>query len=561
MSERVLVVVESDEEFEGIQETLTFERTHFGIPTKEDRQNNISKFPSYSFDHVRDGESALSRVSQAVDEENPYCLAVMDINLAKMGDSFFYPREIRRTDTNIQLIITTEQDNPYWEEVAEVMGKRDFLLIQTLPYKPIEMQQNAMVLYDKWMKTKVTEVELSQAHEAYEMMAIEKMRADQSNSAKGDFLASMSHEIRTPLNILLGIHEVMQGTELNEEQKRYVEIANRSGEQLLHLLNTLLNLSKIEAGKETEDRTEFSTGLFFEELFQGFTIKADLNRVNFETQVGEDVPEYVIADKEKLKVILTNLIDNAIKFSKDCDVKVSVSNESRTLKDRVHIKFMIEDTGLGMAEDDLKKIFKNFYQAKSNANQGYRGTGLGLSLTNKYVSILNGEISVISELNQGTTFDVILPMIVAEKPKAPSQKPERVPKTNLSRGLKILLVEDNPDNVELMQIYLKNEKCCLDVAENGKIALEMHENGQYDLILMDIEMPVMDGFEATKTIRRLEKERKERSMPIVALTAFSRSNEIEACMKVGCDDVLRKPLKKARLMAFLQNFIDSGGLA
>jgi two-component system, sensor histidine kinase len=487
-------------------------------------------------------------------------LVVMDIQLTRLEKSFFYPREIRKTDTDIQIIITTTPDDSYWNYISDKLGKRDFILFQNIPYKPIELQQNAMVLYDKWLTTKFRDKRLKEVNQAYDLMAIEKMKADQENTAKGDFLANMSHEIRTPLNILLGIHEVLQGTDLDEDQEKYVEIANRSGEQLLHLINTLLNLSKIDAGKETNEPSEFSSLQFFEELFQLLSFKAEFNSAIFKTEVSDEIPEYIIADKEKLKIIMLNLIDNAIKFSKGGEVKVNLSKESNAIKNNIYIKLKVEDTGIGIQEDDLQNIFKNFYQVKANAANGYKGTGLGLSLTNKYVSILNGEITVKSKVGQGSVFEVILPVGLGEKKDVPKTDSNKPTTQKLSKNLRVLLVEDNEDNIQLMQIYLKNENCSFEVAQNGQTALEMFQKDAYDLILMDIEMPIMDGIEATKAIRKIERESGKERTPVIALTAFSRNKEIEICKAVGCDEVLKKPLKKATFLAFLQEFIDSGNV-
>jgi len=233
---------------------------------------------------------------------------------------------------------------------------------------------------------------------------------------------------------------------------------------LLHLINTLLNLSKIDAGKETNEPSEFSSLQFFEELFQLLSFKAEFNSAIFKTEVSDEIPEYIIADKEKLKIIMLNLIDNAIKFSKGGEVKVNLSKESNAIKNNIYIKLKVEDTGIGIQEDDLQNIFKNFYQVKANAANGYKGTGLGLSLTNKYVSILNGEITVKSKVGQGSVFEVILPVGLGEKKDVPKTDSNKPTTQKLSKNLRVLLVEDNEDNIQLMQIYLKNENCSFEVA-------------------------------------------------------------------------------------------------
>jgi len=552
MSLKVLILENNDGKFEHFKEVLTISYRMAKSPIQSDQQNLPKGYPTFSFVQANDGDEALRLVDEAVRNQQPFCLAVMDLQQARLNGSFFYPRELRKIDQDLQMIITVNPDDPYWVKLSEHVGRRDFILFLSKPYRPIELQQSALVLCTKWQKDHVAEKSMAQYSEAYELMAIEKMKADQENSSKTTFLASMSHEVRTPLNILLGILEVLQGTELNEEQAYYVDMANRSGETLLLLLNTLLNLSKLEAGQDADHPVPFSLTDFLQDLFKFFSFKAQRNNVSFTSHIGDDIPKHVCADKEKLNIILTNLLDNAIKFSPNGKVSLSVKAETTIIHDRIHVSFVVEDTGIGIPDEERHLIFKKFYQVKSNTSQDFKGTGLGLSLTNQYVALMGGDITVKSTLGKGSCFKVTLPLRICPDQGAGAGGAKAKQKLKLKRPMNILLVEDNPDNVLLMRIFFKNEACQLDVAENGKVAVEKFQHQHYDVVFMDMEMPVMDGFEATQTIRALEKDQQRPPTPIIALTAFSRDNELQACKNVGCDDIFKKPVTRAKLMAYLE---------
>jgi len=553
--QKVLIVESSKEKFENLKSILTIKRDHFSSLSKVDPQNNVPTVPNFGFSYADSGENAIELVREAELAEDPFCLVVMNIDLARLKDSFFYPREIRKIDTQIQFIILTTTDNEYWEHISGVLGKRDFLAVLTSPFKPIQLQQLAIVFYEKWRLTKIANKKLSEVSAAYDLMVVERMKADQVSNAKSDFLSNMSHEIRTPLNILLGINEVLQNTNINSEQENYLKIAARSGDQLLKLLNNLLDLSKIEAGKETVVASQFSANKFFNNLFQVFKFKADSSNVKLITKVSEDLPECLIADSNKLKIILSNLIDNAIKFSENKKVTVSISKELSSKNGKIYIKGIVSDTGVGMPKEFMDNIFKSFMQADRPGSKKYAGTGLGLSITNKYVELLGGRIEVISKLNEGTKFSFIIPMQVSEDKDIEEETVFYEVQKKLSNQLNILLVEDNEESAQLIEIYLEKEDCELDIAVNGKEGLKLYYENNYDVIFMDMQMPVMDGFEATKAIRKYEQEKKRPRVPIIALTAYSRSNELDACISAGCEDVFRKPVKRSKIISYLHSIV------
>ncbi len=557
--EKVLIVEKSKTKFEEFRNILTFENQPFSNVITTKNQNNIKKFPKFTFDYAENGDKALDLINKADTDNNPYCLVIMDIDLTRLNDDFFYPREIRKIDNYIQVIVLTTSENEFWKKVSQTLGKRDFLMILKHPFRPIELQSKAVVLFEKWRMTKIANNKISEFSEAYEQIVVEKMKADQANNAKSDFLANMSHEIRTPLNILLGIHEVLSNTELSEEQSNYLNIATRSGKNLLHLLNNLLDLSKVEAGKEYAVDIEFSSKIFFKHLFETFQFKADSLNVKFITEVSEDIPSYLIGDSEKLKIILSNLISNAIKFSENKKVTVNITKDTKAIAGKVYIRFVVSDTGIGIADDDLHRIFESFIQLKTVRPKKHAGTGLGLNIADRYVSLLGGGLTAKSKINEGSKFSFVIPLKLSEKQNDDEKEENLAPaKANLklSQPLNILLVEDNEENVQLIQIYLEKENCKIDVAENGQEAVDLYQKNQYDVIFMDMQMPVMDGFEATKIIRSIEKEKQNRKTPILALTAYSRSHEMEACRRCGCDDVYKKPIKRRKIIAYLQNIID-----
>ena len=559
---RVLIIDEQEEVHEDFKKHLDLKTKMDFESTDPIRQEDINikyfnqRLPKFVIDSVYNVNSALDSINKSLELNQKYCFVIISLSLLTSKSRFIAGRQILKTDPDIQLIIYTSQTNKEWKDLSTGLGYRHNVTVLSKPYEPYTLQSMAITLSENWRIRMVNNKQIKDLTRAHDLMAIEKMKADQANTSKSEFLANMSHEIRTPLNILMGINEVLQNTNLNEEQENYLKISTRSGEQLLKLLNNLLDLSKIQSGKEVQIPSEFSSKKFFKNLFQTYQFKSDISNVTFVADVSPDIPDMLKADSNKLKIIFTNLIDNALKFATNKKVSVSVSKNSEIINGQIWIKAIVKDSGIGIPKEFLKKIFSSFVQVDSSSIKRFPGTGLGLSITSKYVELLGGTISLKSEVGVGSEFTFTLPLEICENKKEKSNIKEVIKVKKLSKPLKILLAEDNEENVQLMQIFLEKENCTIDVAENGKEAIDLYFENKYDVIFMDMQMPVMDGFQATKIIRQNEVDNNLQKIPLIALTAYSRSNELNACITAGCDDVFRKPVKRSKIILYLQGIID-----
>ncbi len=388
--------------------------------------------------------------------------------------------------------------------------------------------------------------------------------AEEASLAKSNFLASMSHEIRTPLNTVIGIADLLHETELTEEQKTYVQLCKSAGDTLLDLINDILDLSRIEAGRVTLEALSFDPRQVVEKVCSIMHFKAQAQGLSLTHEVAPDVPERLLGDPAKLTQVLVNLLGNAVKFTTKGQVRLELRANPAPQPGEAELLFRVQDTGIGIPEDKLAEVFENFTQADSSMTRVYGGSGLGLAITRKLVELMGGQIWVESEEGRGSAFfftgrfalDQGQSCLGAETPDLAEPG---VAADGKERPLRILLVDDAENNRMLMEFYLKGGPHVVEQATNGQEALEKFAAGRYDLVFMDIQMPVMDGYEATRAIRRLERETGQPCTPIVALTANAMKEDRQECLAAGCTEYLAKPVKKntvlaavARMAALLQ---------
>ena len=373
-------------------------------------------------------------------------------------------------------------------------------------------------------------------------------KADISNRLKSMFLANISHEIRTPMNGIIGMYNVLKQTELTDVQREYLNIINLSGNNLLTIIDDILDLAKIESNQLELEHNIFSLKKELNQVMNLLKDKAKGKGIDLFYKTSPAIPDSLIGDQARLKQIIINLTNNAIKYTKEGSVSIEI--ELLNLKNNIaELKLSIIDTGIGISHEDKEKLFKAFSQIDSSTTRKYGGTGLGLAISKHLSSLMNGNIGVDSVVGKGSTFWFTAHLEVDSVIDTPSEtKLTKEPKEQKER-LSILLVEDNLLNQKFASATLRKEGYNIDIAENGKIALEKYKNNNYDLILMDIQMPVMDGIEATKKIRAIEdKNNIKDKIKIIAITAYVIEKDRKMCLTAGMDEYLAKPFKPKELI-------------
>ncbi len=509
-----------------------------------DENEEVLEEVIYDISYANQGEEAVEKIRESKQLHQPFSLIFMDIRMPPGIDGILTIQKVWEIDPRVEVCLCSAYSDYTWDQVILKLGITDKFMILKKPFVPEEISQLALSLTKKWSLLNNLE---SIVHER-------TLQLEKANQSKNDFLSKMSHEIRTPMNAIMGFGEILQSIIIDGKQKEYLNAISQSSRSLLRLINDILDISKIEAGQIDIKYGPINPPKFFEECKGLFIDRCKRKGLELSLDIQEDIPTPILLDELRLLQIVLNLLGNSLKFTNSGSIELKASYVKKGHDGKlIDFIFLVKDTGSGIPENEVYKVFDKFYKVREKTTQSLGGTGLGLSITKDLIEVMNGKIEVDSVEGEGSTFTITFSDVEVITDDLSYQTPEIAPESYVFKNSKIVIIEDIEYNSALLKAYLENYDLQLFFAKDGIEGLKLIEKHNPDLIIADIKMPMKDG---VSVIQDLKSNDKTKNIPLVITTAMAMVGEVEKLKKTS-ESFLSKPISKIDMVETLARLLPS----